>query len=88
MTLMGPAQIRESASIFRVCARCRPQTTSKILGTPRRHEHRAALARPGQAAASTRTAGSGLRVVYGGVRHARSEGGEGAAGGVGVIKLR
>ena len=31
--------------------------------------------------------GSGLRVVYGGFRHARSEGGEGVAGGVGVITL-
>ena len=31
--------------------------------------------------------GSGLRVVYGGVRHARSEGGEGAAGGVGGVTI-
>ena len=29
--------------------------------------------------------GSGLRVVHGRVRHARSEGGEGAAGGVGLL---
>ena len=29
--------------------------------------------------------GSGLRLVHGGVRHARSEGGEGAAGGVGGV---
>src|SRR4029077_3200867 len=31
------------------------------------------LARPGQDAASARTVGSGLRVVHGRVRHARSE---------------
>ena len=31
--------------------------------------------------------GSGLRLVYGRLRHARSEGGEGAAGGVGVMNL-
>ena len=41
------------------------------------HEPGAALARPGQGSASARTACSGLRVVHGRVRHARSEGGEG-----------
>ncbi len=45
---------------------------------------RTPLARPGQGAASARTACSGLRVVYGGVRHARSAGREGASGRVGV----
>ena len=40
---------------------------------------RAALARPGQAAASSRTARSGLRLVHRRLRHARSEGGEGTA---------
>jgi len=30
---------------------------------------------------------SGLRLVYGRLRHARSEGGEGAAGGVGGIAI-
>jgi hypothetical protein len=34
----------------------RAPATSKILGTPRLHEPRAALARPGKAAASSRTA--------------------------------
>jgi hypothetical protein len=38
------------------------------------------LARPGQGAASARTARSDLRLVHGRVRHARSKGGEGAAG--------
>src|SRR5262249_22445733 len=60
----------------------RTPTTNKILGTPRRHEPRTPLARPGQGAASARTAGSGLRVVHGRLRHPRSERGEGAAGGV------
>ena len=34
----------------------RPPTASQILGTPRRHEPRTPLARPGQGAASARTA--------------------------------
>ena len=76
----------ESGSVFRARARGRPPTTSQILGTPRRHEPRTPLARPGQGAASARTAGSGLRVVHRRVRHARSEGGEGAAGGVGGVR--
>ena len=46
---------------------------------------RAPLARPGQSAASARTACSGVRVVHGGVRHARSEGSEGVAGGIGGL---
>ena len=62
------------------------QQQAKVLGTPRRNEPRTPLARPGQAAASARTAGSGLRLVHRGVRHARSEGGEGVAGGVGVMR--
>ncbi len=43
------------------------------------------LARPGQGQRSARTVGSGLRLVHGGLRHARSEGREGAVGGVGVV---
>ena len=43
------------------------------------------LARPGEGAASARTARSGLRLVHRGVRHARSEGGEGVVGGVGGV---
>ena len=78
----------KAEALFRARARRRPPTTSQILGTPRRHEPRAPLARPGQGAASARTACSGLRLVHGGVRHARSEGGEGAAGGVGGIAAR
>ena len=54
----------ESASLFRARARRRASTASQILGTPRRNEPRAPLARPGQAAASSRTARSGLRLVH------------------------
>jgi predicted ATPase len=38
--------------------------TSKVLGTARRNEHGAPLALSGQAAASSRTVGSGLRLVH------------------------
>ena len=48
------------------------QQQAKSWETPRLHEPRAALARPGQGAAGSRTARSGLRVVHRGVRHARS----------------
>ena len=58
------ARCDEGGSVFRACARGRPSATSKVLGTPRRNEHGAALARPGQGAASARTARSGLRVVH------------------------
>src|SRR5580704_6184661 len=77
----------ESGYVFRARARGRPRAASEILGTPRRNEPRAPLAGPGQGEASARAVGAGLRVVYGGLRHARSEGGEGVAGGVGVITL-
>jgi tetratricopeptide (TPR) repeat protein len=46
----------------RVC--CRAETASKIMGTPRSHEHGAALARSGQAARGSRTSRSGLRLVH------------------------
>ena len=68
---------RRRKTYFERALASRPPTTSQILGTPRRHEPRTPLARPGQGAASARTVCSGLRVVHGGLRHARSEGGEG-----------
>ena len=37
----------KARSVFRACARRRPPATSQILGTPRRNEPRAALARSG-----------------------------------------
>src|SRR5262249_25464239 len=78
----------ESSRLFRARARCRSSATSQILGTPRRHEPRTPLARPGQGAASARIVGSGLRVVHGGVRHARSEGGEGVVAQIVSIDTR
>ena len=54
----------ESGSIFRARAHRRPPTASKILGAARGDEPRAALARPGQNAASSRTARSGLWLVH------------------------
>ena len=62
-------------------------TAGKVLGTTRGDEHGAALARSGKAAASSRTARSGLRLVHRRLRHARSERGEGAAGRVGGITV-
>ena len=85
IALMSPKP--DETKAFRARTRRRSPTTSKILGTPRRNEHGAALARAGQGAASSRTACSGLRLVHGGFRHARFEGGEGAAGRVGGVTL-
>jgi hypothetical protein len=64
-----------------------PSDPRRLELLPERHEPRAPLARPRQGAASARTVGSGVRVVYGGVRHARSERGKGSARRVGVIDL-
>ena len=61
---LAEARCGESASVFRACARCSARSAGKVLGTPRRNEHGAALARPGQAAASSRAACSGLRLVH------------------------
>ena len=72
----------QCGSLFRARPHRRPTAASQILGTPRRHEPRAPPARPGQGAASARTVGAGARPVHRRVRHARSEGGEGLAGGV------
>ena len=43
------AGYRESGSVFRARTRGRASAASKVLGTPRRNEHGAALARSGQA---------------------------------------
>ena len=53
----------------------------------RRNEPCPPLVRPGQAAASSRSVCSGSRMVHRRLRHARSEGGEGVAGGLGVVSL-
>src|SRR5215831_10403274 len=67
--------------------RCRRQGTRRYLRRAGEFEpaKRRVWARPGRGAASARTVGTGLRVVHGGVRHSRSEGGEGTAGGVGSV---
>jgi len=59
----------------------RPRGAGRVSAEASRcHQPRTPLARPGQGAASARTASSGLRVVHWGPRHARSEGCEGVAG--------
>ena len=64
IALKSPRRIRQKQKLFRARARSRASATSKVLGTPRRNEPRTPLARPGQGAASARTACSGLRVVH------------------------
>ena len=54
---------RAEADFERALSLARAQQ-AKVLGTPRRHEPGAPLARPGQGAASARTVGAGLRVVH------------------------
>ena len=54
---------KAQAYFDRALASC-PSAASEVLGTPRRNEPRTPLARPGQGAASARTARSGLRVVH------------------------
>ena len=61
----------DKAEVLRACTRGRTSTAGEILGTPRRNEPRAPLARAGQGERSARTVGAGLRVVYGGFRHAK-----------------
>ena len=60
-----PRSYRGSTGLLRPGYKLRPaKQARKIFGTPRRDEPRAALPRPGQAAASARTARSGVRVVH------------------------
>jgi hypothetical protein len=65
--------------VFRAGAGGRAQATGKVLGTTGGNEHGAAVARPGQAAAGSRSSRSGLRMVHRRVRYARPQGREGAA---------
>ena len=86
ITLMSPEpEAAKAQAYFERALSVARQQQAKVLGTPRRNEPRAALARPGKGAASSRTARSGLRLVYGRLRHARSEGGEGVAGRIGSV---
>ena len=77
----------KSRRVFRACALSRTSATSQVVGTARSNEHGSPLARSGQTSASSRTARSGLRLVQRRLRHARSEGGEGASRRVGVITV-
>src|SRR5580704_16855287 len=67
----------KSGSVSRASARGCAKAAGKVLGTPRGNEHGAALARPREDTASSRTARSGLWLVHRRVRHARSERGQG-----------
>ena len=77
----------ESASVFRPRTNGRACAAGQILRAARRDEPRAPLARPGQGAGSSRTVGSGLRLVHGRVRYARSERSQSAARRTSVIRL-
>src|SRR5438128_2390474 len=84
-TQVTRAGYAKSRKAFRARCQCSPSAADEVIRTACSNEPCAPLALSGQGAASPRTACSGLRVVYGGVRHARSEGGESTAGGVGVM---
>jgi hypothetical protein len=89
----GPAPIIASRTIadrryFERTRGCAPPA-GQILGTARSDQHGAALARLGEAGGGTRASRSGIRLVHRRFRYARSEGGEGAAGGAsGLIAPR
>ena len=67
IALISPRRIQRRQNSILSALSGRASAASQILGTARRHEPRTPLARPGQGAASARTACSGLRVVHGGV---------------------
>jgi predicted ATPase len=54
----------KSGSLFSACAGSRAKAASKVLGTPRRDEHGATLARPRQVHRSARSSRSGLWLVH------------------------
>ncbi len=71
ISLRSPQPDRGKAeAYFESRARDCTHATGKVLGTTRRDEHGAAVARPGQAAAGSGTARSGLRLVHRRLRHA------------------
>ena len=55
------------------------EAEGEVLGAARRDELGAFVARSGQAGRGARSAGAGLRLVHRRLRHARPEGGQGAA---------
>jgi class 3 adenylate cyclase len=74
----------ESAGAFRASHRHRPRAAGKVLGIARGDEPGPAAARSRQAAAGARSSRPGLRLVHRGLRHRRSERGQGAARSVGL----
>ena len=54
----------KAESVFRARARRCAQAAGEVVGTPRFHEPRAALARSGQERRGARTACSGVRLVH------------------------
>ena len=84
LKLPGPDVAKAEAYFERALeVACQQQAKSWELRAPMSLAR--TLACPGQGAASARTACSGLRLVYGRLRHARSEGGQGVVGGVGGV---
>jgi hypothetical protein len=75
----------ESGSTFQTCARGCSRAASKILAAACGDEHGAAIARSGQVGSRTRYSGPDLRLVYGRIRHPRSEGSQVIAPRVGVM---
>ena len=84
---VAQAGCRESGSLFRACALGCASAASQVLGTPRHHEHGAALAQSGQAGEGSQSSRSGLWLVHRRLRYARSEGGESVAGRVVNMRL-
>src|SRR5215470_14939033 len=79
-TDLARARGSKSGSVFRARpGRC-TSATSKIMGTARGDEHGPPLARPGQTDRSPRSSRPRLPLVHRGLRYARPEGGQGAAG--------
>jgi hypothetical protein len=66
IVLLSPQQDAAKAEAYFEHALAVARKQQTILGATRLYEPRTSLARPGQGAASARTACSGVRVVYGG----------------------
>jgi len=74
------AGCRKGRSLFRAGARGRACAAGKVLGAADGDEPGAALAGSAEAVEGRRSPRAGLRLVHRRLRHARLEGGEGAAG--------
>ena len=74
-----PERSGSGGSFLSAGDRARPFARGEVVGAARRHQPRPAVAGPRQARRGARAAGAGLRLVHRGLRHRRSEGGQGAA---------